>query len=79
LKTYDFLCHLLVTEFGARPSDITPESTLASVGLDSLSTVELIREMEEEYGIVISNEQAEFDTLGEAVSIVDSLIQARQG
>jgi len=75
LSPYEFLCHLLVTEFGARPDEITPESTPASVGLDSLSTAELIRELEEEYGIVISNEQANFETLGEAAGIVDSLIQ----
>jgi acyl carrier protein len=79
LNTYDFLHQLLVTEFGAKSSDITPESTLASIGLDSLSAVELIRELEEEYHIVISSEQATFDTLAEAVNIVDSLIQARQG
>jgi hypothetical protein len=35
--------------------------------------------LEEEYHIVISSEQATFDTLAEAVNIVDSLIQARQG
>ncbi|MGY8799338.1 MAG: acyl carrier protein [Longimicrobiales bacterium] len=79
MNTYDFLRQLLVTEFGAKSGDITPESTLASLGLDSLSAVELIRELEEEYHIVISSEQATFDTLAEAVNIVESLIQARQG
>ena len=75
MSPYEFLCHLLVTEFGARGSEITPESTPASVGLDSLSTAELIRELEEEYGIEISNDQANFETLGEAAAIVDSLIK----
>lgn len=79
LSPYDFLCHLLVTEFGARRDEITPDSTLASVGLDSLSTAELIRELEEEYDIVISNEQAAFETLGEAAAIVEGLIQSGQG
>lgn len=76
MSSYEFLCHLLVTEFGARPAEITPESTPASVGLDSLSTAELIRELEEEFGIEISNEQADFATLGEAAAIVDALIEA---
>jgi acyl carrier protein len=76
LSSYEFLCRLLVTEFGARPAEITPESTPASVGLDSLSTAELIRELEEEFGIEISNEQADFATLGEAAAIVDALIEA---
>ena len=78
MSSYQFLCHLLVTEFGARPNEITPESTPASVGLDSLSTAELIRELEEEFGIVISNEQANFETLGEAAAIVDALIQGQR-
>jgi acyl carrier protein len=77
LSSYDFLCHLLAVEFGVRPEEITPESTPASVGLDSLSTAELIRELEEEYGIVISDEEANFETLGEAAAIVDALIEAR--
>ena len=76
MSSYDFLCRLLVTEFGARPDEITPESTPASLGLDSLSMAELIREMEEEFGIAISAEQADFETLGEASALVDALIEA---
>ena len=76
MKSYEYLCRILVSEFGARPDAITPESTPASVGLDSLSTAELIREMEEEFGIVIPNEQANYATLGEAAAIVDTLIEA---
>jgi acyl carrier protein len=76
LSSYPFLCRILVSEFGARPDEITPESTLVSLGLDSLSMAELITEIEEEFDIEISTEQARFSTLGEASVVVDALIDA---
>lgn len=78
MTPYEFLCHLLALEFGVKPEAISPESTPASLGLDSLSTLELIHGLEDEFGIVLTNEQADFSTLGEAAALVDSLIQAQQ-
>ena len=76
MSSYPFLSRILVTEFGVRPEDISPDTTLVSLGLDSLSMAELIREVEEEFGIEISNEQATFSTLREASALVDSLIDS---
>lgn len=78
MSSYDFLARLLASEFGVRPEEISPESTLASLGLDSLSMAEMIREIEEEYGIAISAADAGFGTLSEAAALVDRLV-AEQG
>jgi acyl carrier protein len=78
MSSYEFLSQLLVAEFGVRPGDISPSSTPTSLGLDSLSMAELIREIEEEYGIEVSAEQARFETLGEAAALVDDLIGGAQ-
>ena len=41
-------------------SDILPESNLSGdLGLDSLDQVELVNEVEKEFGIVVSNKEAE--------------------
>jgi acyl carrier protein len=76
LSSYDLVSHLLTTEFGVRSDRITPESTLTSLGLDSLSAAELVREIEREFEIVLSDEQASFETLGEAAVIIDDLVRA---
>ncbi len=76
MSSYDLVSHLLTTEFGVRSDRITPESTLTSLGLDSLSAAELVREIEREFEIVLSDEQASFETLGEAAVIIDDLVRA---
>lgn len=38
-------------------STITPESTLADLGIDSLDTAELIMNMEDEFGVTIKMDQ----------------------
>jgi acyl carrier protein len=77
LNTRDFLQHLLVTEFGVRADRITPEATLDSMGLDSLATVELVAEIEREYDIALTVEQARFQTFGEALATLDALLEQR--
>jgi acyl carrier protein len=76
LASYEFLARLLVDEFDVDPDEVAPEATPQGLGLDSLSTVELVRELEDEFGIKISPEQAGFSTLGEAAAIADELIRA---
>jgi acyl carrier protein len=78
LSPYEFLSQLLVDEFGVQADRIHPEATLDSLGLDSLSAAELVGEIEWKYGIVLSTEQAKFRTLGDAVAIVEALVQERQ-
>ena len=42
------------------------------VGIDSLDTVELLMDLEDNYGVIISNEEAEtFKTLDDVVTMVE--------
>ena len=51
MKSYDFLVQLLAEEFGVNAGELVPEASPAGLGLDSLSTMEMVRELEEEFGI----------------------------
>jgi len=58
------------------PEEITDESSFVEdLGADSLDTVELIMEFEDEFGIEISDEQAEqISTVGEAAAYLEKLL-----
>ena len=77
MSSFSFLSNLLAEEFGAEPEEIRLEATTVDLGLDSLSTVELINEVEKHFDIEIPDDKAEFETLGEAVSIIDEILASR--
>jgi acyl carrier protein len=56
--------------------EVNDESSFVEdLGADSLDTVELIMEFEDEFGIEISDEQAEkISTVGEAVAYLEKLL-----
>lgn len=51
-------------------SSITPESTFSGLGLDSLDTVELIMQFEDEFGITLSVSE-DLKTVGDFVRIIE--------
>ena len=57
------------------PETITPETNLIDdIGADSLDIVELIMELEDEFGIKISDEDAvKLDTVGRICDYLDTL------
>ena len=58
------------------PEEVTDESSFVEdLGADSLDTVELIMEFEDEFGIEISDEDAEkISTVGEAIVYLEKLV-----
>ncbi len=62
------------------PEEITEESSFVEdLGADSLDTVELIMEFEDEFGIEISDEDAEkITTVGEAISYLERLVEEKE-
>lgn len=51
---------------------ITPEATLTSLGADSLDVVDLIMQVEDEFGIEVSDAAAEkMHTLGDVIAYVE--------
>ncbi|MFW0884465.1 acyl carrier protein [Candidatus Acidulodesulfobacterium sp. H_13] len=64
---------IIVEQLGVTPSEVVDEASFVEdLGADSLDTVELVMAFEEEFGIEISDEDAEkIKTVNDAVSYMD--------
>lgn len=71
-KVKTIICEQLMVD----PETVSDESSFVEdLGADSLDTVELIMEFEDEFGIEISDEQAEgISTVGEAIAYLEKLL-----
>ena len=65
---------IIIDKLGLEESEVTTEASFANdLGADSLDTVELIMQLEEEFGIEIPDEDAEtITTVQAAVDYLDS-------
>lgn len=68
---FDKIAALLADHCDVDVSTITPETTFESLGIDSLETVELVMDLEEELGVELELEE-KLATVGEFVSFVES-------
>ncbi|HIC39527.1 MAG TPA: acyl carrier protein [Candidatus Marinimicrobia bacterium] len=72
--TLDKVKEIVMDKLGVEESKITEGAHfMDDLGADSLDTVELIMQLEEEFGIEIPDEDAEnITTVGKAVDYIDS-------
>ena len=61
----------LANQLDISPDDITPETTFESLGIDSLDTVEMVMDLEEELGVDLEMEE-KVNTVGELVDFIES-------
>lgn len=64
---------IIVEQLGVDESEVTPEAHfIDDLGADSLDTVKLVMALEEEFGIEISDEDAEkIQTVGDVSKYID--------
>lgn len=68
--------NVIVDQIGVTSKDITPETTLESLGFDSLDTVEMVVYLENDFDIVIPDEDAygdKFRTVGSIINYIENL------
>ncbi len=64
---------IIVEQLGVDEEEVTPDASFVDdLGADSLDTVELVMEFEEEFDITIPDEEAEkIQTVGQAIQYIE--------
>lgn len=72
--TFEKISKMIIERFGVDEEKVTRDLTFQEdLGADSLDVVELIMELEDSFGVQISDEDAEkIATVGDAVDYIDS-------
>ena len=77
MDTFERLKRILVKKFDLDENDVVPEATAESLGLDSLDFIEVLFELEDEFGVRIGDDRMnrpKLDTLADIVTSLDALI-----
>ncbi len=72
--TFEKIAGMIAEHFGCVVEDIKEDTTFESLGIDSLDTVEMVMQLEEELGVEIELEE-KLSTIGEFAKFVDSKIE----
>ncbi len=72
--TFEKISEVIADKLGVEPSKITPEAKFVEdLGADSLDTVELVMQLEDEFNLEIPDEEAEkLTTVGSVVEYIES-------
>ena len=74
MNTFEKIASLMAEQLGVDKASITPDSEIIKdLGADSLDVVEMLLDLEKEYGVEISDDQAaELKTVGDIVKLIEN-------
>ena len=71
---YEKLVKYAAKQLELDASEITPDSTFESLGIDSLDIVEMVMDLENELGVALEIEDESITTFGEMAAFIESKI-----
>ena len=69
---------MMIAQFDLKLEDLSPDAQLDKLGLDSLSVIEFMFNLEDELKIKLPDERVELKTVGDVADVVDKIIAAQQ-
>lgn len=79
MTTLERLQKIIVKDFGLKLEDLKANASLESLGLDSMSTIDLLFSIEDEFNIQVSREPVELKMIQDVVDYIDRLIAEQHG
>lgn len=70
---------MMVEQFDLKLEDLSPDAQLESLGLDSLSVIEFMFNLEDELKIKLPDERVELKTIQDVANVVDKIIAEQKG
>lgn len=71
--------HMMVEQFDLKLEDLSPDAQLEKLGLDSLSVIEFMFNLEDELKIKLPDERVELKTIGDVVTLLDKIVAEQKG
>ncbi len=72
-NTLDLIKDYLNRHLDNPPEELTLDTRLDTLGVDSLGVIELMFEFEDKYGVRVSNDTAKPETVGQLMAIFERL------
>ena len=74
MSTLETIQRMMVEQFDLKAADLTPDAQLEALGLDSLSIIEFMFNIEDEFHIKLPDERVEIKTIHDIASIVERMV-----
>lgn len=75
----DRLRALLVKHYDLAPETLIDDAALESLGLDSMSVIDLLFNIEDEFHLTVPREPADLKTFRDVVAYVEGLLRTQHG
>jgi acyl carrier protein len=79
MSSLPIIQRMMVDQFDLKLEDLGPDAQLENLGLDSLSVIEFMFNLEDELKIKLSDERVELKTVGDVANVVDRIIAEQKG
>ena len=74
MSTLQTIQRMIVEQFELNAEELAPEAQLEALGLDSLSVMEFMFNLEDKFTIQFPDERIEIKTLQDVSNLVDSIV-----
>ena len=78
MSTFETVREMMVDQFKLEPAQITPDATLESLKIDSLSAVEFMFLLEEKFEVDTPAEATQLRTIQDVVNEIDRMVAEKQ-
>jgi acyl carrier protein len=72
-ETLSLLFKQISNRIGVKKDDLTPDTTLESLGIDSLGKIELLFDLEDYLGMKLPDDRREINTIQDVADFIDSI------